>query len=92
MEKYRVWAPDQEYTDEFLKEIRERDLVIYNPGGCHAIRIIPRKGNEPLFELLVEDDGMLFSYEDPVVFSSYWADSLINVIKEANDFLQEGNL
>ena len=28
-DKYSASAPDQEYTKEFLKQIREEDLVIY---------------------------------------------------------------
>ena len=83
MEHYSVTAPNQEYTDEFLALIRERDLVIYNRGGLDAIRIIPRKGMNPLFELLGEDDGRLFSYEHPVRFDSYWTESLIKVLQDA---------
>lgn len=64
--KYFATAPDQEYTKEFLKQIREEDLVIYDGKACHAVRIIPRKGENPLFEILGEDDGYLFSYDHPI--------------------------
>lgn len=63
--KYFASAPDQEYTKEFLKQIREEDLVIYDGKACHAVRIIPRKDMNPLFEILGEDDGNLFSYDYP---------------------------
>ena len=42
MEKYFTFAPNQEYTDEFLKKIREKDLVVFDGKACHAIRILPR--------------------------------------------------
>lgn len=29
-DKYFASAPDQEYTKEFLKQIREEDLVVYD--------------------------------------------------------------
>lgn len=32
--KYFASAPDQEYTKEFLKQIREEDLVIYDGKAC----------------------------------------------------------
>lgn len=50
MKEYFVSAPNQEYTKEFLKEIKENDLVVYDGKACHAVRIIPRKGRNPLFK------------------------------------------
>lgn len=41
--KYFASNPSQEYTKEFLKQIREEDLVIYDGKACHAVRIIPKK-------------------------------------------------
>lgn len=35
--KYFASAPNQEYTKEFLKQIREEDLVIYDGKACHAV-------------------------------------------------------
>ena len=36
-DKYLASAPDQEYTKEFLKQIREVDLVVYDGKACHAV-------------------------------------------------------
>lgn len=33
-DKYFASAPDQEYTKEFLNQIREEDLVIYDGKAC----------------------------------------------------------
>lgn len=70
--KYFASAPDQEYTKEFLKQIREEDLVVYDGKACHAVRILPRKGENPLFEILGEDDGYLFSYDSPIKFDLHY--------------------
>ena len=86
MRGYRVSAPDQTYTKEFLKEIRERDLVVYDGKACHAVRIIPRKNMNPLFEILGEDDGHLFSYEHHIQFDLYWADGLIKQLEDAKKY------
>lgn len=89
MEKYGVSAPDQTYTKKFLKEIRERDLVIYDGRACHAVRIIPRKNTNPLFEILGEDDGYLFSYDHPIKFDLYFADGLINQLEDAKKYWEK---
>ena len=89
-EPYSVSAPDQEFTPEFLEQIKKDDNVVFNGYGVHAIRIIPRSNADtPLFELLGEDDGQLFSYEHPVVFNMYWADSLIRQIQEAKEYWEK---
>lgn len=85
--KYFASAPDQMYTKEFLKQIREGDLVIYDGKACHAIRILPRrKGENPLFELLGEDDGYLFSYDHPIRFDLHWTDGLIKQLEDAKKY------
>lgn len=84
--KYFVSAPDQEYSKEFLKQIREEDLVIFDGEACHAVRIIPRKGRNPLFEILEEDDGMLFSCEHDVTFDMRWTDGLIKQLENAKKY------
>ena len=86
MGKYRVSAPDQSFTREFLKEIRERDLVIYDGRACHAVRIIPRKGINPLFEILTQDDGTLSSCESGEIFDMGWTDGLIKQLEEAKEY------
>lgn len=85
-DKYFASAPDQEYTKEFLNQIREEDLVIYDGKACHAVRIIPRKDMNPLFEILGEDDGNLFSYDDPIRFDLHWTDGLIKQLEDAKKY------
>ena len=82
-DKYFASAPDQEYTKKFLKQIREEDLVIYDGKACHAVRILPRKDENPLFEILGEDDGYLFSYDHPIKFDLHWTDGLIKQLEDA---------
>lgn len=87
MEKYFTFAPNQEYTDEFLKKIREKDLVVFDGKACHAIRILPRgKNSNPLFEILGEDDGYLFSYDHPIRFDLHWTDGLIKQLEDAKKY------
>ena len=85
-DKYFASAPDQEYTKEFLKQIREEDLVIYGGKACHAIRILPRRGENPLFEILGEDDGNLFSRDYPIRFDLHWTDGLIKQLEDAKKY------
>ena len=89
MKHYSVSAPDQIYTKAFLKEIRERDLVIYDGRACHAVRIIPREKDNPLFEILGEDDGHLFSMDYPDVFDMYFADGLIKQLQDAKTYWEK---
>lgn len=83
IEKYRMFAPNQNYTEEYLQKPWEKDVVIYNPKWCYGIRIIPRGGSSPLFEILKEDDGHLFSFNEPFTFDSRWADGIIECLEEA---------
>lgn len=87
--KYFASAPNQEYTKEFLKQIREEDLVIYDGKACHAVRILPRKDENPLFEILGEDDGYLFSYDHPIKFDLYWTDGLIKQLEDAKKYWEK---
>ena len=86
MKEYRVCAPNQSFTEEFLKEIKERDLVIYDGRACHAVRIIPRKGINPLFEILEQDDGSLFSCHGCETFDMNWTDGLIKQLEDAKEY------
>lgn len=83
MREYRILAPDQTYTKEFLRKIRKEDLVVYDGKACHAVRIIPRVEMNPLFEILGEDDGCLFSYNHDITFDMSWTDGLIKQLEEA---------
>lgn len=85
-DKYFASAPDQEYTKKFLKQIREEDLVIYDGKACHAVRILLRKDENPLFEILGEDDGYLFSYDPPIKFDLHWTDGLIKQLEDAKKY------
>lgn len=86
MAEYYVSAPDQSFTKEFLQEIRERDLVIYDGRACHAVRIIPRKGINPLFEILSQDDGSLSSCKGQETFDMGWTDGLIKQLEDAKKY------
>lgn len=88
--EYHAFAPNQEYTKEYLKELKEKDLVIYDGRACLAIRIIPREDfSIPLFEILGEDDGHLFSYSSPIQLSLYWMTPLIEHLNEAKAYWEE---
>lgn len=84
--KYLASVPDQESTKKFLKKIRKEDLVIYDGKACHAVRIIPRKGMNPLFEILGKHDGYLSSYDHPIRFDLYWTDGLIKQLEDAKKY------
>ena len=86
MSTYRISASEQEYTKEFLEDIKKRDLVVYDGRACHAVRIIPRKNMNPLFEILGEDDGSLFSFDHSVEFDLFWTDGLIKQLKDAKEY------
>lgn len=84
-EFYQSFAPNQEYTDEYIQQLRDEDLVVFC-HGVHAVRIIPRDGMNPLFEILGEDDGQLFSYDHAITFDSYWTLDLIKTLAEAMQY------
>ena len=50
------------------------------------LSILPRKGENPLFEILGEDDGYLFSYDHPVKFDLHWTDGLIKQLEDAKKY------
>ena len=89
MKEYFVSAPYQEYTKEFLKKIKENDLVIYDGRACHAVRIIPRKSSNPLFEILRVDDGNLFSSKHEVMFDMHYTDGLIKQLEDAKKYWEQ---
>ena len=45
-----------------------------------------RKGANPLFEILGEDDGNLFSYDYPIKFDLHWTDGLIKQLEDAKKY------
>ncbi|MCR5238096.1 MAG: hypothetical protein K6E34_12945 [Lachnospiraceae bacterium] len=77
-------APEQQWTDGIIEELKNTYNIIYD-RGAFAIRRIPLPKNNMLFELLKEDDGILksISPDHPVIFNSEFADSLINVLTKA---------
>ena len=83
-------APNQVYTKAYLKKLREEDLVIFDGNGCYAVKIIPRKDmDHPLFEILGEDDGFLFSLKNGASFDIYWTDALIKQLNDAKLFWEK---
>jgi len=62
---FDYFAYDQTWTDEILKELRDKYNVIYRKG-VFGVRIIKNEEYNPpvvQFEILGEDDGHLFSQE-----------------------------
>ena len=89
-EKYIYKAPEQQWTEGIIKEIKDTHNIIYN-GGAFAVRRIPVSKGNTLLELLKEDDGILSSVsaDHPVIFNSRFADSLIDVLKTATEGSEE---
>ena len=85
----REWhaAPGQIYTQEYLKELRDKYNIIYNGTGIYAFKIIPRKTTNPLLQLFSEDDGMLSSTNE--TFDISWTRSVIAGLQEVYDYWRE---
>lgn len=82
---YQFFAPDQVWTDEIIKKIRKEDNVIYHKG-VFGIRIIPRNNTNPLFEVLMEDDGYLQTANHSILFDAAWSDDFISVLEDAKGY------
>lgn len=79
---------NQQWEDNDLMVLREKYNVLYN-GGIFAIRVIERKGYNPLYQLGMEDDGFLQFGEknnDGVIFDKLWADDLKAVLDMAKNY------
>jgi len=82
--------PDEGYTEKFLRELREKYLIIYDGIGRHAVKIRPRgKEMNPTFEILCEDDGHIFSCNGLMDFDMYWTDDLIRQLENARIYWEE---
>ena len=90
MNKLIISTPPEDkqcWTLEFIEKIKREHNVIYTPDSCFAIRIIPRKSENPLFKIMVEDDGTL--YDKDVLFDAHHVDSLIDVLQKAKEYAKE---
>ena len=58
MRPTKIYNLKQEWTQEFLAQIRERDLIFYHGKGNYAIRLHPAKGI-PEFEILSVHDWII---------------------------------
>ena len=76
------WADEEEN----LKKLG----VIYKSGWCHGFKVNPRGDINPLIEMLVEDDGTLFSTGER--FDLVWAKSIIEALQETIKYCEENNL
>lgn len=89
-DRFYIFTPsedEQVWTKKFLKKIKKEKNIIYDGKTCYGIRIIPRKEYNPLLEIMVEDDGGLYSTD--VAFDLDWVDGLINVLQEAKEYAQK---
>lgn len=85
-----IYDPEQSWSDEVIEEIKREHLVIFNRKWRHAVRIIPRENTNPLFQILVEDDGALFvSNRQGLEFDMHWTDSIIEALTEAKKYWEE---
>lgn len=83
-------APDQTYTEEYLKILREDYNIFYDRKGCHAFKVIPREKSNPLIQLFHEDDGMLHSTR--TIFDAGFAGPFINSLQLAIKEIDDKNL
>lgn len=79
---------DGSWDDE--KENLEKLNVIYKSGWCHGFRIIPRGDINPLVEMLVEDDGNLFS--TGTEFDLGWAKNIVEALQKTIKYCEEHQL
>lgn len=85
MEDYLYKAKNgYEFTYKEIKEMKEKDLVVYK-GGFYGIKIIPREKFGPLFKVLCFNDGEVYSctFDE---FAECWAKDIVDVIKEAKKY------
>ena len=82
-------APNQTYTKKYLAELKDKYGIIYDGKGCFAFKVIPRKMNNPLVQILAEDDGNLF--ETDIKFDIYWIKDFINNLQAAQTYADKIN-
>ena len=90
---FTSYDTEQVFTNNDVKEMREKYNVIFDPKGCFALRIIPSKSGDrnPIFQITAEDDGCIKFFNDPnphsgFLFDSGWAENIIDLIQKAMDF------
>ena len=87
---FTCYDTNQVFTEEDVKEMREKYKVIYNPEGCFALRMLPSKGDRnPLFQIVAEDDGCISfknDFNSGFTFDSGWSENIIEIIQKAIDY------
>lgn len=79
-DKYQRWP------SEAIKELKEKDDVIYRQYGCFGIRVFNERGYGDFFQILVEDDGVLCGTG---YYSTAHLKNLRDVIDETISFIDE---
>lgn len=86
---------DQTYDDKTLKELEQKHNIFFLNGanGCTPIKVVPRKGRNPLIVLGYEDDGCIWfekqfgHYRN--AFDSSLIDGLITDLTAAKKFVEK---
>lgn len=76
-----IAGQNQRFTDEDLKQLKEKEDIIYLRGVICA-RLIRRKQSNPLIQFGTEDDGVLYFNCNGLKFDTYWIADLMNVAIE----------
>ena len=79
------YADDRMTTEEIITELRKINIIY--TGGAHAFKIIERQDEEPLVQLVHEDNGQFFISEESFVTSSYWLYELAELCKVTQEII-----
>ena len=71
---------DQTYDKSTLKELRKKHNIFFLSGsnGCKPIKVVPRKGQNPLIVLGYEDDGCIWFEKQSGNYRNAFDSSLID--------------
>lgn len=89
-DKFRYFKNDFNSSWVYEEENLRNMGVIFKSGWCHGFRVIPRKGTNPLIEMLCEDDGQLFS--TGTKFDLFWARSIVAALDETIKYCEDNRL
>ena len=88
-------ADNQIWTDEDVKELREKYNIFFNKKGVFAVGVKPRKDEKAtLIQVGIEDDGNLLMYNDfttQLTFDSNWLDNLRDLLDMAATYVNTTN-
>lgn len=80
MDTFRYFKKDFDSSWKDEEDNLKKLGVIFKSGWCHGFRVIPRENNNPLIEMLCEDDGQLFS--TGICFDVLWTNEIIEALQE----------